>query len=83
MAQQLSPDDEGKPVVSANGEQLGTLLAVTDEEVLIAPSPQASDTPRQIVEGTDGGARSRVPPDRIEAVTEDTVRVDVSTAPDC
>lgn len=77
MPRQLSADDEGKPVVDADGVQLGTVLEVTDEEVLIAPSPDASDTPRAILERSDGGESAGVPSDRIEAVTEEEVRVDV------
>lgn len=77
MAPQLSPDDEGKPVVDNEGKQLGTVLEVTDQEVLIAPSPDAADTPRAIVEESEGNGRSGVSPDRVEAVTEHTVRVDV------
>lgn len=77
MAPLLSPDDEGKPVVDANGEQLGTVLEVTDEQVLIAPSPHASEPPRAMVERGDGNEHTSVPPDRIETITEDTVEVDL------
>lgn len=77
MARPLSTDDEGKPVVDADGDQLGTVLEVTDEEVLIAPSPEASDTPWTMVERSEGSECAGVPPNRIEAVTEDEVRVDV------
>lgn len=77
MAPLLSPDDEGKPVIDTNGEQLGTVLEVTDEEVLIAPSPHACEHPRAIVERSDGNEHTGVPPDHIETITEDTVRIDL------
>lgn len=77
MARQLSTDDEGKAVVGASGEKLGTVLAVTDDEIIIAPSPDATDTPHELVEQNDGGEQTGVPSDRIDAVTEDEIRVNV------
>ena len=70
--------DEGKRVVAANNEAVGTVSEVTEDTIYVESDPALSEQTRSKLGGVDADATEfPLHPDRIEEVTDDEVRVTV------
>lgn len=72
----ITDDDEGKPVVNANGDKIGIVAAVEGGEAHVDPDPGITDTIRSKLGWEDTSADTySLPTDSIEEVTDDEIRL--------
>ncbi len=78
MERELTVRDEGKPVVGADGEQLGVVSAVEDDSAYIDPDPGLADNIKaQLGWGSLDEEAYPLPQGRITDIADDEIRLDV------
>lgn len=73
-AHQFSEDDDGKPVVTDDGERIGTVTAVADGAATLEADETLSDSIREGF-GVERGATSTIRKEQISTVTDEEVRL--------
>lgn len=71
----LSRADQGKRVVDATGQEVGRIAEVEGDHAYVDPAPSVADT---VMSKLGWGSRDgtyRLPPDGVDAVTDDEVRL--------
>ena len=78
MHRELTARDEGKPVVDANGEPIGTVSVVENDGAYIDPDPGLADKIRtQLGEGSPDNEAYPLPQGRRTDVSDDEVRLSI------
>jgi len=78
MAPTLTPDDESKPVVNADGERVGRVIAVEDGTASVDPDPGLTETFLSLLGWAEVDAESgtyTLQSEAIEAITDEEVRL--------
>lgn len=73
---QLTEDDKGKRVVSADGEKIGMITEVRGDMAYVDPDPGMFDSMKAKLDWGDAGEDSYpIDADRIADVTDDEIRL--------
>lgn len=73
---QLTEDDQGKRVVSSDGDEVGMITEVRDGTAYVDPNPDMFDSIKSKLDWGDAGQDSYpLPANRIADVTDDEVRL--------
>lgn len=73
---QLTDQDEGKPVVDADGEKVGVVSTVKGGKAYVDPDPSVTDQlMRKLGWGDVDEDHYPLEQDRIDAVTDDEIRL--------
>ena len=75
MTANVSEEDEGKTVIDANGERVGTVHAVDDGAALVDPVTEVDPMLPRILGWIDDPGVMRVSEQSIETITESQVRL--------
>lgn len=72
----LTTEDEGKVLVDSDGEQFGVVTAVEDGTAYVDPDPSIAEAVVQAFGWGDSGEDDiEVPPEAIDTVTDEEIRV--------
>jgi hypothetical protein len=74
MAHQFTDDDRGKPVVTNDGEQIGTVADVSDGAATFEADKDLPGPLREALD-VDDGMKSTMQNEQISTVTSDEVRL--------
>jgi len=78
MEPTLTPDDESKPVVNADGERVGRVIAVEDGTADVDPDPGLTETFLSLLGWAEVDAESgtyTLQSEAIEEITDEEVRL--------
>ena len=77
MSPHYTDDDEGKRVVTADGDEIGMVTEVRGGQLYVEPDPGVTDSIKATLGWGDADEDSfALDDDQIEAVTDDEVRID-------
>jgi len=72
----VTSEDEGKRVVSANGDDIGMVTEVRDDTAHVDPDPGITDTIRsKLGWGNADQENYMLPSDQISTITDDEIRL--------
>ena len=72
MESMLTPDDESKPVINADGERVGRVIAVEDDTADVDPDPGLTETFLSLLGWAEVDAESDTYTLQSEAIAEVT-----------
>ncbi|WP_255169297.1 PRC-barrel domain containing protein [Natrononativus amylolyticus] len=76
MCASFTDDDEGKPVVNANGERIGMIEAVEGGMVHVDPDPGVTDTIKSKLGWGDADEETyTLEEENVESITDDEVQL--------
>lgn len=77
MSPNVTETDEGKPVVDADGERIGTVVEVADGAAYVEPFLTSSQASKEKYGWADFDTEPYpLPEESVEAVTDEEVRID-------
>lgn len=75
MTANVTTEDEGKPVIDANGERIGTVRAVDDETVLVDPVSGVDPTVTRALGWMEDAGVLPLREQSIDTITESRIRL--------
>jgi hypothetical protein len=75
MSSHVSPSDEGKPVIDANGDRLGTVERVVDGTAFVEPNDDVSTFATLVLGWDDTDGSYPLEDLRIDTVSDDWIRL--------
>lgn len=76
MSPDFTTDDEGKPIVTANGDQIGTVRDVDVRTAIVEPGPDLSDSIKSRLGWRATETETyRLNEEYVDEITDDEIRI--------